>query len=87
MRGWPERAANPRPTTMLPRPTGNPTGPGWLERALKDFRVDPTWTGGAPAAWGTPPWHNKSLIEQTGQPKPVFFAVKSRWSRTRPFRR
>ncbi len=22
-----------------PRPTGNPTGPGWVSRALKDFRV------------------------------------------------
>ena len=22
-----------------PRPTGNPRGPGWLERALADFRV------------------------------------------------
>jgi beta-glucuronidase len=60
---------------------------GSIVWALKDFRVDPSWFGGAPPDWATPPWHNKSLIEQTGQPKPVFFAVKSRWSRTRPFRR
>src|SRR3954451_5971524 len=60
---------------------------GSIVWALKDFRVDPTWLGGAPAGWGTPPWHNKSLIEQSGQPKPVFFAVGSRWRHTRPFRR
>jgi beta-glucuronidase len=60
---------------------------GSIVWALKDFRVDPTWLGGAPPDWATPPWHNKSLIEQSGQPKPVFFAVKRRWSHTRPFRR
>lgn len=27
------------PGFEAPRPTGNPLGPGWLERALKDFRV------------------------------------------------
>src|SRR5689334_863126 len=27
------------PGYEAPRPTGSPTGPGWLERALKDFRV------------------------------------------------
>jgi len=55
--------------------------------ALKDFRVDPTWIGGADPAFGTPPWHNKSLIEQSGQPKPVFRPVRRSWGRTRPFRR
>ena len=43
---------------------------GSIAWALKDFRVTPEWLGGAPAAWGTPPWHNKSLIEETGKPKP-----------------
>ena len=27
------------PGSESPRPTGNPTGPGWLARALKEFRV------------------------------------------------
>ena len=27
------------PGQESPRPTGNPRGPGWLDRALKDFRV------------------------------------------------
>src|SRR3954453_12166239 len=27
------------PGYEAPRPTGNPLGPGWLERALRDFRV------------------------------------------------
>ena len=35
---------------------------GSIAWALRDFRVDPTWTGGAPAGWSTPPWNNKSLI-------------------------
>jgi beta-galactosidase/beta-glucuronidase len=60
---------------------------GSIVWALKDFRVDPTWLGGAPPEWATPPWHNKSLIEQSGQPKPVFGAIKRRWARTRAFRR
>jgi beta-galactosidase/beta-glucuronidase len=60
---------------------------GSIVWALKDFRVDPTWLGGAPPEWATPPWHNKSLIEQTGQLKPVFNAVRKRWRRTRAFRR
>jgi beta-glucuronidase len=60
---------------------------GSIVWALKDFRVDPTWVGGGPPDWATPPWHNKSLIEQSGQPKPIFGAIKRRWARTRPFRR
>jgi hypothetical protein len=60
---------------------------GSIVWALKDFRVDPTWLGGSPPEWATPPWHNKSLIEESGQPKPVFGAIKRRWARTRPFRR
>ncbi len=33
---------------------------GSIYWALRDFRVTPKWQGGAPAAWSTPPWHNKS---------------------------
>jgi hypothetical protein len=60
---------------------------GSIVWALKDFRVDPTWLGGAPPQWGTPPWHNKSLIEESGRPKPVFGAIKRRYAHTRAFRR
>jgi hypothetical protein len=59
---------------------------GSIHWALRDFRVDPTWQGGAPAAWATPPWHNKSLIEQTNQRKPVFRTVQKLWRKTRPLR-
>ena len=48
---------------------------GSIHWALRDFRVDPTWQGGAPAEWATPPWHNKSLIEETNGRKPAFFAL------------
>lgn len=60
---------------------------GSIVWALKDFRVEPGWTGGAPPDWATPPWHNKSLIEQWGQPKPLFEPIRRRWSQTPPFRR
>jgi beta-glucuronidase len=60
---------------------------GSMYWALKDFRVDPTWTGGAPAAWATPPWHNKSLIEQNGAPKPVFNVMRRAWAKTKWYRR
>jgi beta-glucuronidase len=59
---------------------------GSIAWALKDFRVTPEWLGGAPAAWGTPPWHNKSLIEETGKPKPVFSAMKKAWRKTKPLK-
>ena len=59
---------------------------GSIAWALRDFRVTPEWLGGAPAHWGTPPWHNKSLIEETGRPKPVYEVMKRRWRRTRPLR-
>ena len=59
---------------------------GSIHWALRDFRVDPTWQGGAPADWATPPWNNKSLIEQTNQRKPVFRTVQQLWRKTRPLR-
>ncbi|HEU0025181.1 MAG TPA: glycoside hydrolase family 2 TIM barrel-domain containing protein [Thermoleophilaceae bacterium] len=57
---------------------------GSIVWALRDFRVEPTWRGGAPAAYATPPWHNKSLINETNLRKPVYFEVRKRWRRTRP---
>ncbi|MDQ5832515.1 MAG: hypothetical protein M3550_05585 [Actinomycetota bacterium] len=54
--------------------------------ALRDFRVDPTWLGGAPAEWGTPPWHNKSLIDETNARKPVYFELRKRFRKTRTLR-
>jgi beta-galactosidase/beta-glucuronidase len=54
--------------------------------ALRDFRVDPTWLGGAPAEWGSPPWHNKSLIEETNARKPVYYDMRKRFRKTRTLR-
>jgi beta-glucuronidase len=59
---------------------------GSIYWALRDFRVDPTWRGGARAAWTTPPWHNKSLIDETNARKPVYEAVKRQFRRTKPLR-
>jgi hypothetical protein len=47
--------------------------------ALRDFRVEPTWTGGAPKDWSTPPWNNKSLIEEFNARKPLYFELRKRW--------
>ena len=52
---------------------------GSIHWALRDFRVDPTWTGGAPRDWSTPPWNNKSLIEEFNERKPVYFELRKRW--------
>lgn len=52
---------------------------GSIAWALRDFRVDPTWTGGAPQGWSTPPWNNKSLIEEYNGRKPVYFDLRKRW--------
>jgi beta-glucuronidase len=54
--------------------------------ALRDFRVNQTWQGGAPAEYAQPPWHNKSLLEETNQRKPAFLAVAKQFRRTRPLR-
>jgi beta-glucuronidase len=54
--------------------------------ALRDFRVDPTWLGGAPREWGSPPWHNKSLIEETNARKPVYYDMRTRFRKTRTLR-
>jgi beta-galactosidase/beta-glucuronidase len=59
---------------------------GSIVWALRDFRVEPSWQGGAPAAYATPPWHNKSLLDQTNARKPVYFEVRKHWRRTRPLR-
>jgi beta-glucuronidase len=55
---------------------------GSIAWALRDFRVDPTWTGGAPSAWSTPPWNNKSLIGESNDRKPVYFDLRKRWRRS-----
>jgi beta-galactosidase/beta-glucuronidase len=60
------------------------TGSIWW--ALRDFRVDPTWLGGAPPEWGSPPWHNKSLIEETNARKPVYYDMRKRFRKTRTLR-
>jgi beta-glucuronidase len=52
--------------------------------ALRDFRVHPQWSGGAPEGYTVPPWHNKSLIEETNARKGVYFDMKKRWRRTKP---
>ena len=59
---------------------------GSIHWALRDFRVDPTWQGGAPRAWATPPWHNKSVINEDNGRKPVYFELRKRWRRTRALR-
>jgi hypothetical protein len=59
---------------------------GSIHWALRDFRVDPTWVGGAPREWADPPWHNKSLIEQSDARKPAYSDMRKRWRRTRPLR-
>ena len=59
---------------------------GSIHWALRDFRVDPTWQGGAPAEWATPPWNNKSLIEETNARKPAYFTVRKQWRKARPLR-
>jgi beta-glucuronidase len=59
---------------------------GSIHWALRDFRVDPTWTGGAPRDWSTPPWNNKSLIEEFNERKPVYFELRKRWRKTRVLR-
>jgi beta-glucuronidase len=59
---------------------------GSIAWALRDFRVEPGWTGGAPHEWATPPWHNKSLIDESGRPKPVFGVMQRAWRRVRQLR-
>jgi beta-glucuronidase len=59
---------------------------GSIYWALRDFRVHQTWQGGAPAEYATPPWHNKSLIEETNRRKPAFLAVARILRRTKPLR-
>jgi beta-glucuronidase len=48
---------------------------GSIHWALRDFRVHPTWEGGAPEEYAQPPWHNKSLLEENNHRKPVFLSV------------
>ena len=57
---------------------------GSIHWALRDFRVHQTWQGGAPDEYATPPWHNKSLIEENNHRKPAFLAVARLFRRTKP---
>jgi beta-glucuronidase len=57
---------------------------GSIHWALRDFRVHPTWAGGAPEGWESPPWHNKSFVEETNVPKPAYFDVRRMWRRVKP---
>ena len=59
---------------------------GSIHWALRDFRVDPTWLGGAPPEWATPPWHNKSPINEDNGRKLSYFAIQKLWRKTRPLR-
>ena len=59
---------------------------GSIHWALRDFRVHPRWVGGAPPGWTEPPWHNKSLIEETNARKPVYYDMRKRFRKTRTLR-
>jgi beta-glucuronidase len=59
---------------------------GSIYWALRDFRVHQTWQGGAPDEYATPPWHNKSLIEENNHRKPAFLAVAKVFRRMKPLR-
>jgi beta-glucuronidase len=59
---------------------------GSIYWALRDFRVHQNWQGGAPDEYTTPPWHNKSLIEETNVRKPAFLDVARLFRRTKPLR-
>jgi hypothetical protein len=56
---------------------------GSIAWALRDFRVEPGWRGGAPLDYATFPWNNKSLIEETNVPKPVYAEMRKRWRRAK----
>jgi beta-galactosidase/beta-glucuronidase len=59
---------------------------GSIYWALRDFRVHQTWQGGAPDEYAQPPWHNKSLIEETNRRKPAFLHVARLFRRTKALR-
>ncbi len=59
---------------------------GSIYWALRDFRVHQTWQGGAPDEYANPPWHNKSLIEETNNRKPAFLSVARQFRRTKALR-
>jgi Glycosyl hydrolases family 2, TIM barrel domain/Glycosyl hydrolases family 2, sugar binding domain/Glycosyl hydrolases family 2 len=46
---------------------------GAIYFALQDFAARPGWGGGDP--WPDPPWVQKGLVSNTGQPKPAFSVV------------
>ena len=54
---------------------------GSIHWALKDFRVNDQWTGGNDPAYATIPWHNKSVIEESGAKKPAFTTLQGLFRR------
>ena len=59
---------------------------GSIHWALRDFRVDPTWQGGAPLDWATPPWHNKSVVNEDNGRKLAYFELRRLFRKTKPLR-
>ena len=57
---------------------------GSIVWALRDFRVHPTWGGGNPLP--NPPWNNKGLFEEGGNPKPAFHEVQRLFHASPPVR-
>ena len=59
---------------------------GSIHWALRDFRVDPTWQGGAPRRVGHAAVAQQEPDQGDNARKPVFFEVQKRWRKTRPLR-
>jgi beta-glucuronidase len=59
---------------------------GSIHWALRDFRVHPQWQGGAPDEYATPPWHNKSPIEENNGRKPLYFELRKNFRRAQTLR-
>ena len=57
---------------------------GSIVWALKDFRVHPAWGGGNPVP--EPPWNNKGLIHEGGEPKPAFYSLANVFRHTNQFK-
>ena len=51
---------------------------GSIAWALRDFRVAPDLAGRRSGRVRPPPWHNKSLIEETNQPEARLLRVRKR---------
>lgn len=56
---------------------------GAIYWALREFRVEPGWTGGNPTP--EPPIHTKGLIGFAGKPKPAYRTMRKIYRHTRQF--